>query len=138
MIDLIAFGGVDGKLQVEIFCFGELCGDRQDLVTEIGDRGELHCAIAGVGGSKAVDVFDQLEDGLYFLENDDTDGRWIDAAAGTVEKSDAKFFLELGDGGAERGLRNKVFFGGDGDGAILAGFLEAAELIEFHGDASFH
>ena len=86
----------------------------------------------------ALDIFDELENALHLFEDDDADRRWADTAAGSVEKSDAKFFLEFGDGGAERGLRNKVFFGGDGDGAILAGFLEAVELIEFHRDASFH
>lgn len=138
MIDLIAFGGVDRELELQLLCFGELRRDRQDFITEIRNCGELHTAVGGVGAGEAVDVFDELEDGLYFLENDDTDGRWIDAAAGTVEKSDAKFFFKFGDGGAERGLGDKVFLCGDGNGAILAGFLEAVELVEFHGDASFH
>lgn len=86
----------------------------------------------------ALDVLDELENALDLFEDDDADRRWADTAACAVEQGDAELLFELGDGRAEGWLGDVVFLGSDGNGVILAGFLEAVELIEFHGDASFH
>lgn len=86
----------------------------------------------------ALDVFDELENALHLFEDDDADRRWADTAASAVEQGDAELLFELGDGRAEGWLGDVVFLGSDGNGVILAGFLEAVELIEFHRDASFH
>ena len=113
----------------------ELGGEAGD---EVGGGGAEHAEaerpaaeLANVadGVARAVDV---VEHALGLRAEGPTGLRERDAATGTREQLDAELGLELADLLGERGLRDEQRPRGRGEGAVLDGGEEVAELLESH------
>lgn len=120
---------------------GEALAERaQDAGQHGGHReaGERDADVTDLAGGKRLEFGgncgERTEERFDALEEQATGGRDLDAAAGAVEQIGGEGGLELGDGAAERGLRDRERLGGLTEMKLARDLAEIDEVAEVEGE----